>query len=69
MHVYAAGYDRIRAHLLFRDYLRAHPMEAARYGDLKRELARRHLDPAAFQTGKSAFIVEVLERARRSGAV
>ena len=69
VHVYAAGYDRIRAHLLFRDYLRAHPMEAARYGDLKRELARRHLDPAAFQTGKSAFIVEVLERARRNGAV
>ena len=69
VHVYAAGSDRITAHLLFRDYLRAHPTEAARYGNLKRELARRQLDAVAFQSGKSAFIVDLLARARREAMV
>jgi len=69
VHAYAAGSDRITAHLLFRDYLRAHPAEAARYADVKRELARRQLDAVAFQSGKSAFIEELLARAQRDDAV
>jgi GrpB-like predicted nucleotidyltransferase (UPF0157 family) len=69
VHVYATGNDRIQAHLLFRDYLRAHPAEAARYADLKRELARRRLDAVAFQSGKSAFIEELVARARRDDVV
>jgi len=54
---------------LLRDHLRAHPAEAARYAELKRKLASQHRDGAAFQSGKSAFIAEMLERARRGGAV
>lgn len=69
VHVYASGSDRIGDHLLLRDHLRAHPAEAARYAELKRKLASQHRDGAAFQSGKSAFIAEMLERARRGGAV
>ena len=69
VHVYLAGSDRIDDHLLLRDHLRAHPAEAARYAELKRKLAGQQLDPAAFQSGKSGFIAEMLERAREGGAV
>jgi GrpB-like predicted nucleotidyltransferase (UPF0157 family) len=69
VHVYATGSDRIADHLLFRDYLRARPAVATRYADLKRKLASQNLDGAAFQAGKSTFIAETLERARRDGAV
>jgi GrpB-like predicted nucleotidyltransferase (UPF0157 family) len=69
VHVYAAGSDQIRDHLLFRDRLRGHHSEAASYAELKWALARRGLDSAAFQTGKSHFIADLLERARRDGSV
>jgi GrpB-like predicted nucleotidyltransferase (UPF0157 family) len=41
-HVHAVGLGGTewRRHLAFRDYLRAHPDEAARYGEAKRALAR-----------------------------
>lgn len=52
--------------LLFRDYLRAHPDEAQRYADLKRELAIEHReDREAYTEGKTAFVVERTERERR----
>ena len=41
VHAYAAGHERLEDHLLFRDYLRGHPEEAAAYARLKRELAAR----------------------------
>lgn len=59
-------------HLRFRDALRADPRLAARYGDLKRRLAREvgH-DRAAYTDGKDGFVREVLaatiERAVRYG--
>jgi GrpB-like predicted nucleotidyltransferase (UPF0157 family) len=57
-----ASVDRI----VFRDYLCAFPEEAKRYGDLKAELARRHpKDRAAYTAGKSAYVAEVLAKARR----
>jgi GrpB-like predicted nucleotidyltransferase (UPF0157 family) len=39
VHVATAGGNRARSLLAFRDYLRAHPDEAARYERLKRKLA------------------------------
>lgn len=57
-----ASVDRI----VFRDYLSAFPEEAKRYADLKTELARRHpKDRAAYTAGKSAYVAEVLTKARR----
>jgi len=61
VHVCEAGSAWERDHLLFRDFLRAHREVAARYGDLKRELAARHRhDRLGYTEGKSAFIVAVL---------
>jgi len=47
--------------LTFRDALRADPELAARYGELKQELARFHPDDhQAYSEGKGAFIERVL---------
>lgn len=55
---------------MFRDFLRAVPVEAAAYEGVKRELARRHADDrAAYTNSKTEFITRLLERAwRRAGA-
>lgn len=43
--------------LLFRDYLRQHPEEAARYAQLKRQLAQRFIsDREAYTQGKSEYM-------------
>lgn len=47
--------------LAFRDHLRRHPGEAARYAALKRELAARHReDREAYTEAKSAYVEAVL---------
>jgi len=51
--------------LAFRDYLRAHPTEAASYAVHKRELARAHAgDREAYTRAKAEFIDSVMVRAR-----
>jgi len=46
--------------LAFRDHLRAHPDEAARYAALKRELAQRHaMDREAYTAAKSDYVEAV----------
>lgn len=61
----AASSDR----LVFRDFLRAHPEEAARYEELKRSLSQRFPnDRAAYTQGKTGFISAVIARARASGS-
>ena len=53
--------------LLFRDYLRMHPEEAARYGALKFELMERYRgDREAYTDGKSAYVEEIMSLARAS---
>lgn len=50
--------------LAFRDYLRGHPEEAARYAALKHELAARHReDREAYTEAKSAYVEAVLAMA------
>ncbi len=52
--------------LLFRDYLRAHPDEARRYEDLKRDLAARFPDDReAYTDGKTEYVYGVMQKARR----
>ena len=52
-------------HLLFRDYLRAHPETANKYARLKYELAERFpRDVDAYALAKSAFVSAVVELAR-----
>lgn len=50
--------------LIFRDYLRAHPDEAARYAALKHDLAARHShDREAYTDAKSDYVASVLAKA------
>jgi GrpB-like predicted nucleotidyltransferase (UPF0157 family) len=54
----------LREHLLFRDWLRAHPDAAREYAELKRALADRHRDDReAYQEAKGGFIHAVTQRA------
>lgn len=65
VHVFAAD-DRqnIERHLAVRNYLREYPQEAAEYGALKAELARRFpLDIEKYCDGKDAFVRELESRA------
>jgi GrpB-like predicted nucleotidyltransferase (UPF0157 family) len=61
VHVCQVGSRWERGHLLFRDYLRAHPARAAAYGELKTALAERYRDErVAYTEAKGPFIEETL---------
>ena len=65
LHVCGAGSQDELRHVAVRDYLRAHPGEAARYGELKRQVAASSgADRLAYMEGKGA----VPRRARATGA-
>lgn len=52
--------------LLFRDYLRQHPDEAARYAQLKRQVAKRFSrDREAYTASKAEYIESVMQKARQ----
>ena len=67
-HLYAvvAGSQPHRDHIDLRDFLRAHPVQAARYGSLKRQLAvLLKADRPAYGNGKAEMISDLLRQARR----
>ncbi len=65
LHVYEPDHPAASAHLLFRDYLRAHPEEAAQYAALKRNLAERfRADRLAYNDAKTAYVEAVVAKAR-----
>ncbi|MDR7317318.1 GrpB family protein [Brevibacillus nitrificans] len=62
-HLYVCTSDNAAfiKHIRFRDYLRSHPEEAKKYGDLKRELARQYEnDRDAYTNAKGVFVNRVL---------
>ncbi len=64
VHTYASDNPEVTAHLLFRDYLRAHPAEAQRYGDLKRQLALQFTnDIYGYMDGKDGLVKELIAKA------
>jgi GrpB-like predicted nucleotidyltransferase (UPF0157 family) len=64
VHVCVAGSGEEMRHLVVRDFLRSHSEEAAKYTDLKRELARRtHQDRLAYIEGKEPFMRDLEQRA------
>ena len=66
LHVVKLGSDFWKKHLLFRDYLRAHPDIAHEYYQLKQQLAHESSSTGAnYLEGKSPFIARVLELASR----
>lgn len=61
LHVAQTGSAEEMEHLEFRDRLRADPEVASRYGDLKRELARRFFaDRVSYSNSKGDFVHGVL---------
>lgn len=68
LHVVETDHYQWPDSLDFRDYLRTHPDEAARYADLKRSLAERFRHQREEYTGgKSLYILGVLTKARDGG--
>jgi GrpB-like predicted nucleotidyltransferase (UPF0157 family) len=56
--------------MLFRDWLRTHPEDAAAYEELKRRLAAEaHGDWDFYTGGKSAFVAGIVERAQTSPSI
>jgi GrpB-like predicted nucleotidyltransferase (UPF0157 family) len=64
VHVYRAGSAWERAHILFRDFLRADAATCDAYAALKRDLAARYRhDRIAYNEAKTDFILEALSAA------
>lgn len=70
LHVCQTGSLHEQRHLAVRDYLRAHPAEAERYADRKRELVAQHPeDRLAYIKGKEPYMRDIEQRALSNGAV
>lgn len=66
LHMVELNGDFWTRHLLFRDYLRAHPEQIRAYADLKRVLAARYgRDREGYTNAKSEFVEGVLRTAIR----
>lgn len=63
IHVYEIDNPQIARHLIFRDYLRSHPEEAARYSRFKEELANRFENTSKYSHAKKAFVQEMEQQA------
>ncbi len=65
LHMYPRNNPEWERHILFRDYLRAHPETVQEYADLKRDLAEKYRnDRVAYTDAKTEFIASVVEKAR-----
>ena len=65
VHMLEIGSAEWEKHLLFRDYLRAHPEDARAYTALKQGLVEQFRDDRlAYTEGKAAFIARILALAR-----
>jgi len=62
LHVYAAGDPQIERHLRFRDYLRAHPIDAQSYEELKRSLALIYAHDRDAYTDSKKKLIQGLDR-------
>ena len=66
-HLYVCSVDtpNLHNHLIFRDYLRAHPNEVKAYSELKQQLAIQHYNNREMYTeSKTKFIDNILAKAR-----
>jgi GrpB-like predicted nucleotidyltransferase (UPF0157 family) len=60
IHAFEVGSEQIERHLAFRDYMIAHPEDAKRYSELKRQLAREYpTNIDGYMDGKDGFIREI----------
>lgn len=66
LHVWPAGSDDEHRHLLFRDWLRAHPDDRLDYEQTKRTLAGKWRDTNYYARAKSPVVDRIMEQARRA---
>ena len=66
LHVWPAGGGDEHRHLLFRDWLRAHPDDRLEYEHIKRTLAGKWRDTNYYARAKSPVVDRIMERARRA---
>ncbi|MGE1209756.1 GNAT family N-acetyltransferase [Bacillus pumilus] len=60
VHVYERNHPDVKRHLLFRDYLRAHPERAVAYASVKEQLANQYPeDIQSYMAGKNEIIKEI----------
>lgn len=59
LHIVPYGHDFWMRHLLFRDYLRAHPEAAAAYEAFKRDLAPHYENSNEYSDAKTEFILSI----------
>lgn len=60
VHIFQENDPEVKRHLLFRDYLIAHPVEAKQYRTLKETLAATYVnDIESYVAGKHAFIQRI----------
>ncbi len=65
LHLVLADSDLWRNNLVLRDYLRTHPNEAKRYGELKREIINNGTNTLlAYSDHKAKFIQDLIGRAQ-----
>lgn len=63
IHINELANDQFQRHVLFRDYLRAHPDAAQGYERLKLELAAQYEDVNTYANSKSEFVRDILKKA------
>lgn len=64
LHIYQVGSPKIERHLVFRDYLRAHPAVAKEYGELKIRLGKQFpYDIDSYINGKEGLATEIQRQA------
>jgi GrpB-like predicted nucleotidyltransferase (UPF0157 family) len=69
IHMYELTHEQYAGHIVFRDYLRAHPEAAREYQALKMDLAERHSgDVEAYAMAKSDFVRRIWSLAGRGGS-
>ena len=55
--------EELQRHIVFRDYLRTHPKDRARYGEVKTLAAMRYSeDRDGYMAAKNACVVEILQK-------
>ncbi|WP_405096908.1 GrpB family protein [Oceanobacillus sp. FSL H7-0719] len=65
IHFYQSDNPEIERHLTFRDYLRSHPKEVAKYSRFKEELTKRYETTSGYSPAKRKFVDEMEQKALR----
>ena len=63
IHIYQHDNPQIARHLIFRDYLRAHPDEATKYSRFKEELTKQYENSREYSAAKNMFVKEMEQNA------